>query len=271
LAVLNDSDIPAPLAVINALAMSMNDAVVRSNDQCDNDVVSMLTNPALTNPTLTDPTPSNPTPSNPKPTTGELTGRAPTVQEPTGQASSTQPSIGQSRPGGRSVRVRAAVHRAVEELLIEQPAEALTMPVIAARAGVHPTTVYRRWGSLGDLLAEVATSRFSGDIVVPDTGSLRGDLERWASAVATDLKDPDVLALMRATVGSGPDGGCACVADRQAQLAAILDREQSRGGAAVSVDQAADTILGPLYFRAVFMGEPAEPSWARGLVDALLR
>ena len=54
------------------------------------------------------------------------------------------------------------------------------MPVIAARAGVHPTTVYRRWPSLADLLGEVATSRFSGDIVVPDTGSLRGDLDRWA-------------------------------------------------------------------------------------------
>jgi AcrR family transcriptional regulator len=176
-----------------------------------------------------------------------------------------------TRPGGRSARVRAAVHRAVEELLAEEPSEALTMPIIAARAGVHPTTVYRRWGSLGDLLAEVATSRFSGDIVVPDTGSLRGDLERWASAVATDLTDPDVLALMRATVGSGPDGGCACIADRQAQLAAILEREESRGGSPPSVDQAADTILGPLYFRAVFMGEPAKPEWARGLVDALLR
>ena len=57
-----------------------------------------------------------------------------------------------SRPGGRSARVRAAVHRAVEELLAESPAEALTMPIIANRAGVHPTTVSRRWSSLGDLL-----------------------------------------------------------------------------------------------------------------------
>lgn len=176
-----------------------------------------------------------------------------------------------TRPGGRSARVRAAVHHAVEELLAEGPSEALTMPVIAARAGVHPTTVYRRWASLGELLGEVATSRFSGDIVVPDTGSLREDLRRWASAVATDLSDPDVLALMRATVGSGPDGGCACIADRQAQLAAILEREESRGGQAPTVQRAADTLLGPLYFRAIFIGEPAEPGWARDLVDALLK
>ena len=159
---------------------------------------------------------------------------------------------------------------AVEELLAEGPSEALTMPVIAARAGVHPTTVYRRWASLGELLGEVATSRFSGDIVVPDTGSLREDLQRWASAVATDLSDPDVLALMRAAGGAGPAGGGACIADPPAQLAAILEREESRGGRAPTVERAADTLLGPLYFRAIFIGEPAEPGWARDLVDALL-
>jgi AcrR family transcriptional regulator len=180
------------------------------------------------------------------------------------------PTVTPLRPGGRSARVRAAVHHAVEELLAEGPSEALTMPVIAARAGVHPTTVYRRWGSLADLLADVATSRFSGDIVVPDTGTLRGDLERWAAAVATDLADPDVLALMRATIGSGPDGGCACVADRQDQLAAMLDREAARGGQPPSVNATADLILGPLYYRALFLGEPADATWARGLVSTLL-
>ena len=106
--------------------------------------------------------------------------------------------------------------------------------------------------------------------VVPDTGSLRGDLERWASAVATDLADPDVLALMRATVGSGPNGGCACVADRQAQLTAMLERERARGGQAPTMERAADTILGPLYFRALFLGQPAGSDWARALVDDLL-
>jgi len=170
------------------------------------------------------------------------------------------------RPGGRSARVRAAVHRAVEELLTESSPEALTMPVIAARAGVHPTTVYRRWGTLGELLASVAASRFSGDIVVPDTGSLRGDLETWMADVATDLADPDTLAVMRAAIGVGEEGGCACVADRHAQLAAILER----GGGAPDVERAADLLLGPLYYRAIFTGRPADADWARGLVSVLL-
>lgn len=180
-------------------------------------------------------------------------------------------SVSTTRPGGRSARVRAAVHRAVEELLAENPAEDVTLPLIASRAGVHPTTVYRRWGSLADLLNEVAGSRFSGDIVVPDTGNLREDLERWATDVSTDLADPDVAALMRATLGTGPAGGCACTGDRQEQLEAILDRERSRGGDPPDVRTASDLVLGPLYYRAMFTTEPMDHEWARGLVGNLLR
>ncbi|WP_116101215.1 TetR/AcrR family transcriptional regulator [Amycolatopsis thermalba] len=180
-------------------------------------------------------------------------------------------TISTTRPGGRSARVRAAVHRAVVEFLAENPAEALTLPLIASRAGVHPTTLYRRWGSVAELMADVASSRFSGDIVVPDTGSLREDLRRWAADVATDLADPDVLALMRATIGSGPGGGCACTADRHAQLTAILDRERSRGGTAPETLRAADVLLGPLYYRAIFVGQPADPGWTAELVDTLLK
>jgi AcrR family transcriptional regulator len=176
-----------------------------------------------------------------------------------------------TRPGGRSARVRAAVHRAVEELLVEQAGDALTVPVVAARAGVHPTTLYRRWRSVGELLADVATSRFSGELVVPDTGSLRGDLERWAADVARDLADPDVLALIRATLGAGGEqGACACRGDREDQLSAMIERERARGNPVPTVERAADALLGPLYYRAVLTQHPGTPEWARGLVGHLL-
>lgn len=186
-------------------------------------------------------------------------------------ASPATPSHPGTRPGGRSARVRVAVHRAVEDLLVEMAGDALTIPVVAARAGVHATTVYRRWGSIGELLADVATSRFSGEIVVPDTGSLRGDLERWAADVATDLSDPDVLALIRATLGAGGEqGACACRGDREEQLAAMIERERARGNAVPSVERAADALLAPLYYRAIFTEHPGTPEWARGLVGYLV-
>ena len=177
-----------------------------------------------------------------------------------------------ARPGGRSARVRAAVHRAVVDLLGEQPAEGLTIPVVAARAGVHPTTVYRRWRALGELLADVAASRFAGDLVVPDTGELRGDLEKWAGDVATDLGDPDTLAVVRAAVGAaGAQGGCACVADRHQQLEAMLRRDADRGGPERDLERVADSLLGPLYYRAIFTETPMDAAWVRSLVGDLLR
>ena len=179
-------------------------------------------------------------------------------------------TAGMLRPGGRSARVRAAVHRAVQELLAEGSPDTLSVPAIAARAGVHPTTVYRRWATLGDLLAAVAASRFSDDLVVPDTGDLRRDLEQWVSDVATDLADPDALAIMRAAIAAGNDGGCACVADRHEQLAAILRRETERDGTAPGLERTIDSLLGPIYYRALFTSQPAAPDWARGLVAVLL-
>ncbi|HEY0816576.1 MAG TPA: TetR/AcrR family transcriptional regulator [Pseudonocardia sp.] len=176
-----------------------------------------------------------------------------------------------TRPGGRSARVRAAVHRAVEELLVEEAGDALTIPAVAARAGVHPTTLYRRWRSIGELLADAATSRFTGEIVVPDSGSLRGDLERWAVDVAMDLRDPDVLALMRATLGAGGEqGACACRGDREEQLVAMIERERARGNAVPTLERAADALLAPLYYRAIFTEHPGSPEWARALVGYLL-
>ena len=63
-----------------------------------------------------------------------------------------------ARPGGRAARVRAQVHRAVVELVREGMAD-LTLPAVADRAGVSPSTLYRRWGSVPALLDDVAAGR----------------------------------------------------------------------------------------------------------------
>lgn len=115
------------------------------------------------------------------------------------------------------------------------------------------------------------TSRFSGDIVVPDTGSLRGDLERYACDLAKDLCDPDTLALVRATIGTGGEqGAAACRGDRERQLEAILEREEGRGHQPPTLERTTDAVLAPLYYRAVFTNAPLTLEWARRLVSHLL-
>ena len=57
-------------------------------------------------------------------------------------------------PRRQRARVQAAVHQAVRELQQEQGRDGLTVPAAAARAGVTPSTIYRRWGDLSQLLAD---------------------------------------------------------------------------------------------------------------------
>ncbi|WP_296102953.1 TetR/AcrR family transcriptional regulator [uncultured Agrobacterium sp.] len=99
------------------------------------------------------------------------------------------------RPGGRSERIQVAVHKAVKELISEIPAENVTIALIAARAEVPPSTIYRRWVTLDQLLLDVANQRFLPDAVPPDTGSFRGDLAVWIEQTVDDLSSAPMRAL----------------------------------------------------------------------------
>jgi AcrR family transcriptional regulator len=160
----------------------------------------------------------------------------------------------------------------VEELVGEGGPEAVTVPAVAERAGVHATTIYRRWNSAQELLEAVAVSRLTGDVVVPDTGSLREDLRHWAREVAADLADPDSVALLRTVVGAPAERGAAgaCLRDRRAQLEAILERHRDRGQEARDADALLEELMGPMYLRALLDVEPMTPARAVALVDAVL-
>ena len=54
---------------------------------------------------------------------------------------------GTSRPGGRTARTAAAVFAAAINELSERGYDDISIETIAARAGVHKTTLYRRWHS----------------------------------------------------------------------------------------------------------------------------
>lgn len=177
-----------------------------------------------------------------------------------------------TRPGGRSARVRAAVHRAVGELLVEHGGDALTIPAIAQRAGVHPTTIYRRWGTVANLLTAVAVGRLSGNVVIPDTGSLRGDLTRWLGDVITELSDPDALLMLCTVVSATRDASArsACMMDRREQLQAILDADCVRGHEPRGTERLLETLLAPLYFRALFVGAPLPGERVEAIIDHAL-
>ncbi|NEA36441.1 TetR/AcrR family transcriptional regulator [Streptomyces sp. SID13031] len=86
------------------------------------------------------------------------------------------PAPESARPGGRTARVRADVLAAVEAELAEHGYDGLTVDGVAARSGVHRTTVYRRWHTVDGLLIDLLAMGADDTWVPTETGSLEGDL-----------------------------------------------------------------------------------------------
>ena len=179
------------------------------------------------------------------------------------------------RPGGRSARVQAAVHEATSTLIAAHGRAALTVPLIAARAGVTPSTIYRRWGDLAELLADVAVERLRPDGEPAETGSVAGDLLAWAEQYADEMSSEVGLAMMRDVVASTGGGGapvaCSCAAFTSAQVGAILERGAARGEAVPSVEVVMDTVVSPIVYRALFGTVPMTPPQAQALVATCMK
>jgi AcrR family transcriptional regulator len=166
--------------------------------------------------------------------------------------------------------VQTAVYTAVGELVSEGCRETMTIPQVAERAGVNPTSIYRRWGVMDALLEEVAVAALTKDEPLPDTGTIAGDLREWANVIADDITRPERTIYLRAMVGARKEiGTCPCWAIRDVQLQSMIERARSRGEKAPSARQALDHIVAPLYHHVVF-GIPADRAYAEQLVDDVL-
>lgn len=109
---------------------------------------------------------------------------------------------GTVRPGGRTARVREAVLRAAEDALTEQGFTGLDLADIARRAEVGKTTVYRRWGTVTGLVADLLQDMAEQSAPRTETGSLLGDLTANARLVQRTLTDPRQGALFKALIAA---------------------------------------------------------------------
>ncbi|MEU6471857.1 TetR/AcrR family transcriptional regulator [Streptomyces massasporeus] len=109
---------------------------------------------------------------------------------------------GTVRPGGRTARVREAVLRAAEDALTEQGFSGLDLADIARRADVGKTTVYRRWGTVAALVADLLQDMAEQSAPRTETGSLLGDLTANALLVQRTLTDPRQGPLFKALIAA---------------------------------------------------------------------
>src|SRR4051794_10460187 len=179
------------------------------------------------------------------------------------------------RTGGRSARVRATVLEATLALIAEDAA-GFTIPQVAARARVHETSIYRRWGTREALIVDAVSTHINAEIPLPDTGSLRGDLLASLSSGAALLTSPLGRQFLRAAAVA-PD---ATTEARQAywpgrfeRAAIFFERAVARGEIAAPVDAtlASELLIAPLYFRLLVSHAPIDDVFLERLIDLLLR
>jgi AcrR family transcriptional regulator len=184
-------------------------------------------------------------------------------------------SVPIARPGGRSARVQMAVHDATRQLLEEHGRASLTVPMIAARAGVTPSTIYRRWGDLAELLADVAVERLKPDCEPRDTGTVEGDLLAWADQfrdeMSSDLGRAMVCDVVSARGMETTGDPCPCAQFAKSQLGCIVERGESRGQQVPDVDVLMDRVVAPIVYRMMFGLPKASPENVRASVEACLK
>ncbi|MDO9353716.1 MAG: TetR/AcrR family transcriptional regulator [Solirubrobacteraceae bacterium] len=102
------------------------------------------------------------------------------------------------RTGGRSARVRPAVLGAAVDELTEHGYALFSLPRVAERAGVHLSTVHRRWTDKAGLILDLGTELTAGMVPDPLGETLREDLMALAESVVAMLREPSIVMVLRA-------------------------------------------------------------------------
>lgn len=168
----------------------------------------------------------------------------------------------------RIERTRNVVLEAAAELLGEVGFGRTTIEAIAERSGVARSTIYRHWPDRTDLLAEAVDCKIA-HIPFSQTGDLRGDLHTMLGELAAHLGSETVGSLLLSLIAeAGRDPQMAAMQERFTtarfgRIRSILDDAVKRGDLAANadVDQMAEDLLAPLFFRALIRRSIVDPEW----------
>jgi AcrR family transcriptional regulator len=205
-------------------------------------------------------------------TDAELMAKTPASDTP------PNPAPRRKRLGGRSARVKQAVIDATLALLSEKGLHSLTVADIAARAGVHETSIYRRWGQPANLIIEASLQAANREIPLPDTGSLAGDLVEMHKEGLAFFKTP-VGATLIGWAFSAPQTAeinpvlAGYWRSRSVLIDRIFERARARGEwtSDKDIQSLLPDLLGPLYFRHFFQRQETTAEDLEALVATFLK
>jgi AcrR family transcriptional regulator len=183
---------------------------------------------------------------------------------------------GTIRPGGRTARVRTAVLRAAGDALAEQGFDHLDLADVARRADVGKTTVYRRWGTVTGLVADLLTDMAEQSLPRTRTGTLLGDLRANARLVRRTLTDPRQGALFTAMIAAATCDARTAEAlhrfyeTRIEEWAPCVREAVERGELPEDTDarEVIRAVSAPLYYRLLASGDPLDETAADRAAEA---
>jgi AcrR family transcriptional regulator len=200
------------------------------------------------------------------------------TQHVNGASSSSDSSPGpRRRLGGRSARIQAAVFAATMELLEEKGYDALSLVMIAERAGVHETSLYRRWKTKEQLVIDVISSQVAKDISIPDTGALRSDLIQLLQYLRIFLQSSVGQAIVQMAVVAVHTPSINTIhrdywQRRRMLLQPLFERAIARGELSPQMDfqLLIETLIGVFYVRAFGLREPLDETLPERVVDLVI-
>lgn len=167
----------------------------------------------------------------------------------------------------RSAEADRAILQATLELLAEVGYPAMSMEAIAARAGVGKATIYRRYASKEELVADALESRFGEEEEpVPDTGSLWDDLELVIGEIVRTMVSDlgrQTMALIISTASSSPQFAqiyyTKYIAPHRDEFEALFDRAKARGEITHNIDAGffIDLVGSSIFYALVFKPDAA--------------
>lgn len=181
------------------------------------------------------------------------------------------------KPPGRprSAQSHQAILQAALELLAEVGFAAMSMDAIAARAGVGKTTIYRRYASKEELVADVIES-IREEIVIPDTGNLQSDINILIQNAAQITLSPvgrQTVAMIISSASSNPQFAqiywTKYLQPRRKAFAVVLERAKARNEIQADLDSDLifDTMSGIMLYALIF--QPTSESWTTYVRRAL--
>ncbi|MEV4350567.1 TetR/AcrR family transcriptional regulator [Actinoplanes sp. NPDC049596] len=170
-----------------------------------------------------------------------------------------------------------AILRATYELLGETGYQGLRVDAVAARAQASKATLYRHWPTKAELVSDAVRVCKAVDKPLPDTGTLRGDLEAWFCDMATMISSDQgpVLAGLFMALHTEPELATQLRQMQESKLPlaeAICERAVTRGELRPGYDPRLIEEIVPamVFMRGFALGEPLDQAFIDHLVDDIV-